>query len=359
MTFKPFVLHAFIFCFCFWSQAQEVGDTLKVGYTNAAPFIIEENGDLQGINIWLWTKVAEELNLSYELKRMDFPQMLEGLKDGTVDVSINPLTKTSERSKEFEFTDSFYASHSVIVVAKQTSWQKIKGFLGSFFQANFIRGFLALFGLLLFFGVLVWLFERHKNPEHFRKDHKGLWDGLWWSVVTLTTVGYGDKAPQTRLGKVTALLLMFSGLLFVSGLTASIASSLTVGQLASESSNFEDFKQKNVGTIRNSEAEEFLKSRFFKTVDTYQGVQLGLNALRDDEIEAFIYDSPIVRYRMKRDSTFQNLEVLPQKFDVQFYAFGLKPNSSALEKRISQRILEIMETQEWQIILSEYGLSEL
>ncbi|MEO1485247.1 MAG: transporter substrate-binding domain-containing protein [Bacteroidota bacterium] len=354
-----FVLPVLVFFSCFFNYAQEVKDTLKVGYTNAAPFIIEEQGELQGINVWLWTRVAEDLGLPYELHRMDFPEMLEGLTSGAVDVSINPLTITSERSKEFEFTDSFYASHSVIVVAKQTSWQKIKGFLSSFFQANFIRGFLALFGLLLFFGILVWLFERKKNPEHFRRNHKGLWDGLWWSVVTLTTVGYGDKAPQTRLGKVTALLLMFSGLLFVSGLTASIASSLTVGQLASESSNFEDFKEKNVGTIKNSGAEDFLKGHFFKSVSTFGGVQPGLTALRDNELDAFIYDSPIVRYRMKRDSTFQNLEVLPQKFDVQFYAFGLKHNSTALEKKISQRILEIMETQEWQVILSEYGLSEL
>ena len=103
----------------------------------------------------------------------------------------------------------------------------------------------------------------------------------------------------------------------------------------------------------------FLKGHFFIAVSTYIGVQSGLEALRDNELDAFIYDSPIVRYRMKRDSTFQNLEVLPQKFDVQFYAFGLKHNSTALEKKISQRILEIMETQEWQVILSEYGLSEL
>ncbi|UOY06690.1 hypothetical protein L0P88_22555 [Muricauda sp. SCSIO 64092] len=53
------------------------------------------------------------------------------------------------------------------------------------------------------------------------------------------------------------------------------------------------------------------------------------------------------------------MELLPLKFDVQFYAFGIKKDAVVLEQAISQRILEIAETQEWEIILSEFGLTEL
>ena len=84
-----------------------------------------------------------------------------------------------------------------------------------------------------------------------------------------------------------------------------------------------------------------------------------MESLRDKEIEAFMYDEPILKYRIKEDSTFTKFQILPVKFDVQFYAFGLVKDKTDLEQAISQRILEIMETQEWQVVLNEYGLTEL
>ncbi|MDT0539822.1 transporter substrate-binding domain-containing protein [Croceitalea sp. P059] len=339
--------------------AQVTKDTLKVGFTTAPPFIIQEDGLLEGINVWLWKQVADDLELNYELVQLDFADMLDSLKQGNLDVSINPLTITGDRSKEMEFTHSFFASHSTIAVAQQSSLQRVKHFFSAFFHINFLRGFLFLLVMLLFFGCITWLAEHKGNPEHFRPGWRGLWDGLWWSMVTLSTVGYGDKAPKTRMGKVAALGLMFSGLLFVSGLTASIASSLTVNQLANSSEDFNSFKKRAVGTVKSSEADDFLKTHFFRDINLYKGVVPGLQDLNAQKIDAFIYDEPILQYRIRKDSSLRKLELLPIKFDVQFYAFGIKKDSVLLEQAISQRILEIIETQEWEVVLSEFGLTEL
>ena len=54
------------------------------------------------------------------------------------------------------------------------------------------------------------------------EDHS-LIDGLWWTVVTLTTVGYGDLSPATTGGRVTAVVLMVTSLGVVSYITANIA----------------------------------------------------------------------------------------------------------------------------------------
>ncbi len=341
------------------SFGQTKRDTLLVGYTTAAPFIIQEGELLEGINVWLWKRVAEQLDLEYKLVPMDFSAMLDSLKKGSIDVSINPLTITGKRSKHMEFTHSFFASHSTIAVAETSSIQKIRNFLDAFLHVNFLRGFLLLLVILLFFGTLIWLFEKRGNPEHFRPGFRGIWDGLWWSMVTVTTVGYGDKAPKTRMGKIGALGLMFSGLLFVSGLTASIASSLTVNQLSNNSDSFGAFKERKVGTVNSSSANDFLKVHFFKKISLYDGVISGLSDLNEDKIDAFIYDEPILKYRIRKDSTLSNLELLPIKFDVQFYAFGIVKDNIELEQKISQTILEIMETQEWGVVLAEYGLSEI
>jgi ABC-type amino acid transport substrate-binding protein len=343
----------------FLTSAQLVKDTLVVGFTSSPPFIIQEEGQaLKGINIWLWNQVAEGLNQPFVLQEMAFADMLDALKDGTIDLSINPLTITAERHKTMEFSESYYASNATVAIAQQGSLQKLLAFVKGFLNTNFLRGFLALILIIAIFGLAGWYFERKNNPQ-FRKNYKGIWDGLWWSMVTLTTVGYGDKSPISTRGKFTALFLMFTGLLFISGLTASIASSLTVNQLSSTENSFASFKEQRVGTVNNTSTDGFLRDHFFNDVRLYDGVLPGAYALRDGEIDAFIYDEPIMRYRVSKDSSLSEISILPLKFDVQSYAFGLPKERDTLEQVVSQKILEIIESQTWQVVLNEYGLSEL
>jgi voltage-gated potassium channel len=56
-------------------------------------------------------------------------------------------------------------------------------------------------------------------------DHKGfpsLGSGLWWAVQTVTTVGYGDRVPETAAGQFLAAVVMLLGIGFVTVITASI-----------------------------------------------------------------------------------------------------------------------------------------
>ncbi|MDX6684353.1 MAG: voltage-gated potassium channel, partial [Baekduia sp.] len=74
----------------------------------------------------------------------------------------------------------------------------------------------ATFLLALVSGVTVWLIDR--------RDFHTLGDGLWWSLVTLATVGYGDIVPHTAWGRIVGAVVIIVGVTFLSLLTATITS---------------------------------------------------------------------------------------------------------------------------------------
>ncbi|MFI7340221.1 potassium channel family protein [Streptomyces sp. NPDC050085] len=77
----------------------------------------------------------------------------------------------------------------------------------------------AVVGLLMFGSLAVLSVER-ESPEG---NIKTLGDAVWWSFTTMTTVGYGDHAPTTGMGRVIAVGLMLSGIALLGVVTANIA----------------------------------------------------------------------------------------------------------------------------------------
>jgi voltage-gated potassium channel len=74
-------------------------------------------------------------------------------------------------------------------------------------------------GLLAFGSIAVLEAERHSPRGNIRT----IGDALWWSFTTMTTVGYGDHAPTTGVGRLIAVGLMLSGIALLGVVTADIA----------------------------------------------------------------------------------------------------------------------------------------
>ena len=72
-------------------------------------------------------------------------------------------------------------------------------------------------------GVGIYYFENQAQPEHF----SSIFDSLWWAIITLTTVGYGDVYPITVGGKIFTFLILMIGLGIVAIPTGIISSALT------------------------------------------------------------------------------------------------------------------------------------
>jgi voltage-gated potassium channel len=79
---------------------------------------------------------------------------------------------------------------------------------------------LAAVGLLFLGAWLVLLFEQKAAGSNIH-SYK---DALWWAVVTVTTVGYGDRFPVSDGGRLVAVVLMMVGIGLIGVLTATVAS---------------------------------------------------------------------------------------------------------------------------------------
>ncbi|REG85188.1 ion transporter [Winogradskyella sediminis] len=77
--------------------------------------------------------------------------------------------------------------------------------------------------LIYFAAVGIYYFENEAQPEHF----SSIFSSLWWSIVTLTTVGYGDVYPVTVGGRIFTFFMLLIGLGIVAIPTGIISSSLT------------------------------------------------------------------------------------------------------------------------------------
>jgi voltage-gated potassium channel len=79
---------------------------------------------------------------------------------------------------------------------------------------------LAVLAIIFACSALMLSFEVHAKGSNIHN----FGDALWWAIVTVTTVGYGDKYPVTAGGRGVATVLMFVGIGLIGVLTATVAS---------------------------------------------------------------------------------------------------------------------------------------
>jgi voltage-gated potassium channel len=91
------------------------------------------------------------------------------------------------------------------------------------------RNLVWLFVLWLTVAVVcsIWLYMVESDANDAIKSPL---DALWWGIVTLTTVGYGDVYPRTAEGRIAAMVLMVVGISLYSAITATITSILIAGR---------------------------------------------------------------------------------------------------------------------------------
>ena len=287
-----------------WASAEDAKTkTIKIAVKEFPPLVFK---DQKGFCIDLAHIICKRNHLIPEFVRVaSVPDLLAAVESGACDLGFAGITITPQREKRVDFSQPFFESGLMIAVRNE-----------AFDQISFVgHTLLRVIGLsiaLFFVGLtivahLVWWIEKDdQDPQGFPSTYaRGIADAYWWAVVTMSTVGYGDKRPKKIGGRMIAAVWMFVGIIWFAGLTATLSSALTVDRIThGEIADLPDLYGKRVAVIEDTTSEDFLRYHNVKLLLTKTFDEL-LGKLKGGEADAVVYDAPPLMYAAKLDPTIK------------------------------------------------------
>ena len=337
-------------------KAQEItvpapiqGSKLRVGVAGSAPFVIKNDDEFKGISLDIWQEIAQEQELDYELIPQSRVQSgLEAIANGKLDVLIGPISITPKRleTSKIEFTQpTFFVRTGLVVPSQQpTLWNRIKPFFG-LAAISAILGFCLL---LFIVGNLIWLAEREENSQQFPPKYlSGVGNGMWFALVTLTTVGYGDRSPVSKAGQLIASVWMVISLVSVSSITAGLASAFTVSlsELAAQErfTSPADLRGAKIAVVSDTSSVDlgqYYQASLLPTDSLKEAVDLVVSG----QAEGAVFDRPALEYYLSQNPQLK-LRLASFSLAIETYGFVL-PQNSSLERDINVVLLEMHQQQQ-------------
>lgn len=97
--------------------AVHAADLVVATDTAFVPFEFKEGDKYVGFDIDMWEAIAKDLGTEFELRPMDFAGIIPALQTGQVDVALAGITITDERKAAIDFSDGYYDSGNLLMVA--------------------------------------------------------------------------------------------------------------------------------------------------------------------------------------------------------------------------------------------------
>jgi ABC-type amino acid transport substrate-binding protein len=333
----------------------QLPDPLNVAVYDLAPYgAAEPDGEMSGISVDLWRQVAEDLQWEYKLIPVSHMEdILSGLQHGRFDAAIGAITITPEREARVDFSYPAHRSGVAVALPKEPGpltavvsyWRAAAG-LGSL-----LVGMLAL---LLLLGTIMWLVERPGLAgKAAREDSVAtLRDGIYWAVVTTTTVGYGDKTPKTHLGRLVAVIWMLGSVVLVSMFSANLISRLTAERVENSGIRTDsDLRGKKIAAVAHSSGAEYL-DRLHLEYEKYDDLADALASLSDGRSDAVVNSEGTLRYLVA--TRFADNIRVPRILLASAYMAIALPEHSPLKRPIDRALIKITGSPGWRSVEERY-----
>lgn len=314
---------------------------LKVGYAGTEPFVINENGSWKGISVEIWDLVSKEMDLNYSPQSYtSVSEALNDLSTGKIDVLVGPTSITSERAELVEFSQPYFQSS--LAIMSRIDDPSFLDRIAPLFTINLLYALFVFLFILGIVGTLLWLAERKVSPEQFPHEPvKGIANGMWCAIVTMSTTGYGDIAPVTLMGRIVAGTWMIVSILFATTMVAGIASSLTLSGLGKNTiSSADEFQNKKIAVLKNSPSVDFVNDYNGKTVFV-ENLGEAYKLLKSKDVQGVVFDRPQLEYFLQQNQD-KELTISVAEYLKQGYGFPFPLHSD----RVSEFNIELLKFKE-------------
>ncbi|MBO9447642.1 transporter substrate-binding domain-containing protein [Ruegeria sp. R14_0] len=317
------------------SQAQ----TLSVTTVTRPPFSYVEDEAQTGFSMDLLQALAEALNWDYAVNRVEsFGDMLGAVQDGSADLAVANISITAARETQMDFSQPIFEAGLQIMVPSESA--RSPSLLQALLSAELFLAIGLAFAILLGGGMLMWSFERRAQPYFDRKLNEAWFPSFWWALNLVVNGGFEERMPRTPFGRLLGVILVVSSLFIVSVFTARIASVMTIEAISGNVNSVNDLYGKQVGTISGSTAASFLNRREVE-FNGYGDLDSMLAAFREKELDAVVFDAPILSYFASHDgrriATMTGGIFLRENYGIAF------PTGSPLVEDVNQALLALRE----------------
>lgn len=264
--------------------------------------------------------------------------MLNAVTSGTSDAAIANISITSAREQAMDFSHPIFSSglRRLIPIKPDSSFSLISTIV----SWELFFAIIGAFGVLLAGGMLMWRLERNHQDYFDKPAHEAMFPAFWWALNLVVNGGFEERVPRTPFGRIFGVLLVISYLFVVSIFVARITAAMTISAIESSVSSVNDLYGKRVGKVAGSTAEAFLQNR---DLNGYALNDLSdvLRAFEDGDLDAVVFDSPILAYYVKTDGARFG-QLAGPTFQHENYGIAL-PSGSELVEPINQALLELRE----------------
>lgn len=316
---------------------------LVVGVYPSSPFIIvNENAEPRGFTIDLWKSIAAELHLNYYfLPSKNVSGVLEDVYEDRVDLALGAISITHIREQLADFTYPYFHTGLGIMIPKKNSWSFTR-FAQAFKLKRkvFILGGIFLFIVMV--GHIIWLVERrNKKDSAFHQNYfPGVFEGIYWAIVTASTVGYGDKVAKSGLGKIFVVLIILCALPGFAFFTAKLTSDITINEIRTGIVGPRDLINRQIGVLEGTTSQEYIE-KLGCVVVPFDRIETAHTYLRNGYIDAVVHDRPRLLYYVEYNK-HRDLTVLDAVFSPQDYGIAL-PEEAPLTEDFNRVLLLMSE----------------